>query len=93
MGVKLGVALGMGVSVGVGVFVGRGVSVGSGEAVSVAEGCGMGVSVETTTGASPVGEIIASLSAGMLLTGRLQAMMLSSKTKITEIGFMSLFYR
>jgi hypothetical protein len=91
MGVKVGVAVGKGVFVGEGVLVGAIVSVGSGDGSSVADGSGKRVLVESNRGASRVEVMGGSTAAGVVLTGRLQAGMVRSKTKITEIRFMSLF--
>jgi hypothetical protein len=92
MGVKVGVAVGMSVAVGEGVFVGASVCVGSGDGLRVAEGSGLSVFVESNKGASMVDVMVGSTLVGVLLTGRLQARMVRSKIKITEIRFMSPFY-
>jgi hypothetical protein len=87
MGVKLGVALGIGVSVGEAVIVGVAVSVGWGDGSGVAEGSGKRVLVETSRGVSRVGVMDGSTLENVLLKGRVQATILRSKTKITEIRF------
>ena len=93
MGVKVGVAERMRVSVGEGVFVDAGVSVGSGDGSKVAEGSGKRVFADSNRGASLSDVVGGSILIGVFLTGREQASMVSSKTKITEIRFMSVFLR
>ena len=85
---KVGVVVGMGVSVGEGVFVGAGVAVGNGDGSKVADGSGTRVFVETNRGVKVMG---VSTAVGVVLTGRLQASMVRSKTKITELRFILVF--
>lgn len=91
MGVKVGVAVGKRVSVRVGVFVGADVSVGSEDGSRVADDIGKRVFVESNRGVSLVEVTGDSTTVGVVLTDRLQASMVRSKTKITEIRFMSVF--